>query len=120
MTGKIISLEQQSREIYVSERSSLQESTGYKTISLNQEAEIDGPISVNEHIIRRREWSRQIIAISIMASMLILMVFPFATLFIIEEVKFSDLKELLHILIPPVIGIVGAVMGFYFGERNMG
>jgi hypothetical protein len=32
---------------------------------------------------------------------------------------FEDLKETLHILIPPIIGIVGAVMGFYFGERSM-
>jgi len=31
-----------------------------------------------------------------------------------------DLRELLHILIPPIIGIAGAVLGFYFGERNMG
>jgi hypothetical protein len=114
----IISLGSRAADISVREVTS--NYTRSQTISLNTEADKDQPLSVNEHIVRRREWSRQIISLTTMLSMLLIVVLPFLTLLTTPNRDFNDLKELLHILIPPIIGIVGAVMGFYVGERNMG
>jgi hypothetical protein len=118
MCDDIISLGSRAADISVREVTS--NYTRSQTISLNTEADKDQPLSVNEHIVRRREWSRQIISLTTMLSMLLIVVLPFLTLLTTPNRDFNDLKELLHILIPPIIGIVGAVMGFYFGERNMG
>ena len=52
-------------------------------------------------------------------SLFLIVFLSFVSLWCIKDFQFADLKELLHILIPPVIGIVGAVSGFYFGEKSM-
>jgi len=68
----------------------------------------------------KRETARQIIALTASSALLLLVVAPFIELAFLKDLKFEDLKETLHILIPPTIGLFGAVAGFYFGERNMG
>ncbi|HXE52667.1 MAG TPA: hypothetical protein VN541_06605 [Tepidisphaeraceae bacterium] len=87
-------------------------------ISLDERAERE-TLSVHEHVARRRESFRQSISILTVGSMFLVVMLSFVSLWCIKDFAFADLKELLHILIPPIIGIVGAVTGFYFGERNM-
>ena len=86
-------------------------------ISLNENADRD-PLFVHEHA-RRREIFRQGISILMVLSLFLIVFLSFVSLWCIKDFQFADLKELLHILIPPVIGIVGAVSGFYFGEKSM-
>ncbi len=69
---------------------------------------------------RKRESARQIIALTASGSMFLIVVLSFISLWCMKDAKFEDLREILHILIPPAVGIFGAVTGFYFGERNMG
>jgi len=68
---------------------------------------------------KTREMTRVVIAFIATSSLLIIVIFPFCILWKMDA-KFEDLRELLHILIPPLIGVFGAIAGFYFGERNMG
>lgn len=66
-----------------------------------------------------REWTRVAIAGMACGSLFILVLGSFITLWA-QPSHFEHLKEILHIFIPPIIGIFGAIAGFYFGEKNMG
>jgi hypothetical protein len=85
-------------------------------VSLEGEAR---PLNLTEHVARRREWSRTILAGLIVGSLVFIVVGTFVTLWTRQDAKIDDLREMVHILMSPTIGIVGAVMGFYFGERRL-
>ncbi len=89
------------------------------TLHLNV-AESDLGLTLGERMEFRREIVRQVIATAASGAIALITILPFITLWIIHDYKFDDLKEIMHILIPPYVGIFGAVAGFYFGERNMG
>jgi hypothetical protein len=74
--------------------------------------------NLTEHVARRREWLRALLASLIVGSFAFIVVGTFATLWMHTDSTINDLREMIHILISPTIGIVGAVMGFYFGERG--
>lgn len=88
-----------------------------REISLSQAAQA---FNLTEHVARRREWSRTILAGFIIGSLVFIVVGAFITLWMNKETTINDLREMVHVLIGPTIGIVGAVLGFYFGEKRVG
>jgi hypothetical protein len=70
---------------------------------------------IEEHLLKIREDARNKIALMIVGSLCGIVLFSFITLWVGKPI--ADIKEILEILISPVIGIVGAVTGFYFGEK---
>lgn len=66
---------------------------------------------------RDREWVRSIVAYGILALLSVTVIASFACLaggWINKE----DLKDLLTIVFGPIITLLGAVTGFYYGERS--
>jgi hypothetical protein len=82
----------------------------------------DKKYKIPEPILHRRETSRFLIGIGIVSSLFLIVLGSFSILIIKsfsqEGVSIADLKEIVETLIAPVIGVVGAVTGFYFGERQ--
>jgi len=71
----------------------------------------------------RREGARQMVSVIIVSTLLIIIVASFGILFMIclntkPPPTTKDLREVLEVMLAPVIGIVGAVTGFYFGAGS--
>jgi len=88
-----------------------------------------GPLSSTSglervQISRLRERARGRIAFWIIGALITIVVLSYAvfTLLIFRNptVSFAELKDLTEVPVAPVIGIVGAVTGFYFGEKHAG
>ena len=62
----------------------------------------------------RREWARAAVALVIVGTLLLIVIGAFVLMFLGRPA--ADLKDALQLLIAPVVGIVGAVTGFYFGS----
>jgi hypothetical protein len=73
--------------------------------------------AVKEVVEARREWARGAVAIMIVGALLIVVLLSFGMIF--SNRPTSDIKEIVELLIAPVIGIVGAVTGFYFGSSGV-
>lgn len=75
-----------------------------------------------EPVLARREKSRFYVALVIVGSLFAIVVCAFLLLSIIAlggtGISVADLKDIIETLIAPVAGVVGAVTGFYFGERH--
>lgn len=68
---------------------------------------------------RRIEVSRQVIAYLIVGALLFTVVSSFITLWAKSSpLSSDDIVKVIQAIISPVIGIVGAVTGFYFGEKR--
>ncbi len=65
----------------------------------------------------KRERLRGVIAISLVGLLVGIVVMTFISL-ATGWVAFPDVKGVLDLVLAPVIGLVGAVTGFYFGERS--
>jgi hypothetical protein len=93
------------------------------SVALFGGADRDAGLEVTQ-ISRIREHARGRIAFWIVGSLITIVVLSYAvfTLLIFRNpgVSFAELKDLTEILVAPVIGIVGAVTGFYFGEKQAG
>lgn len=63
------------------------------------------------------EESRLWIALIIVGSMAFIVVASFALIYSCRD-KIDDVIKLVQLLIAPVIGVVGAVTGFYYGSRG--
>jgi hypothetical protein len=71
----------------------------------------------------RREGARQLVSVIIVSSLLFIVVASFGMLLVIflksdPPPTMTDLRQVLEILLAPVVGIVGAVTGFYFGSGS--
>jgi hypothetical protein len=64
-----------------------------------------------------REKLRGWIALILVGLLVAVVVFAFLTLWFGEAAHQSDLKALLDLIIAPIVGVVGAVTGFYFGGK---
>jgi hypothetical protein len=72
-----------------------------------------------ERVAQQREFARQLIAVLIVGSLFVIVVFSYLSLWYKKDgMIISDITGVLDKLISPVVGIVGAVTGFYFGERQ--
>jgi hypothetical protein len=74
-------------------------------------------------IPERREVARQYVSLMIVSSLLFIVVASFGMLVLLEirsdpPFTLNDLQQFLQILLAPVVGIVGAVTGFYFGSAS--
>lgn len=105
-------------ERQVQREAELEDETEPQTLELT-----DGPIppstvSSPYSIDRDREQKRGWIALILVGLLAAVIILSFIGLFLKVELK--DLKELLTIILSPLVALVGAATGFYFGEKNKG
>jgi hypothetical protein len=67
-----------------------------------------------------RERKRGLIALVLVAALCGIIVLAFAFVFVmpVTATNIEALKSVLEILFAPIVGLVGAVTGFYFGEKS--
>jgi hypothetical protein len=67
-----------------------------------------------------REQKRGLIALVLVFSLCGIIVLAFAFVFVMpgSSANIDALKSLLEIIFAPIVGLVGAVTGFYFGEKS--
>jgi hypothetical protein len=91
-------------------------------ISLNAEATPFDATAFDRLVIReprsRREDARQTIAFVIVGCFGLVILFSFITFWTRGKTPVDDLLKLVQAIIAPVIGIVGAVTGFYFSSAS--
>ena len=91
-----------------------------KIVSLDFEAKqhfptFDEPV----HVAKQREFARQWVALLIVGSLTIIVIGSFVLVWLKGAASsIDDIIKLIQALIGPVVGIVGAVTGFYFGEMR--
>ena len=71
----------------------------------------------------RREGARQLVSVIIVSALLFIVVASFVMLFLLgfrtnPPLTIDELRTVLEVLLAPVVGIVGAVTGFYFGSGS--
>ena len=83
---------------------------------------VDRPTATPYDPTRDRETKRGWIAMLLIALLVAIVVMSFGTLWwgVKDKISATDLKDFLAILIGPVVGLVGTVAGFYFGEKSKG
>jgi hypothetical protein len=67
-----------------------------------------------------REKKRGLIALVLVAALCGIIVLAFAFVFVmpVTTTNIEALKSVLEIIFAPIVGLVGAVTGFYFGEKS--
>lgn len=65
-----------------------------------------------------RERLRGFIALGLLGLLAAIVVASFVFIFLHYKSDLSKLKSILDILFAPVVGLVGAATGFYFGEKS--
>lgn len=89
-------------------------------LSVDAEAAQEFKARAVKSVAHKREDARILLALTIIAPMPAIVLFTFITMWF-TDAKYSELRELVETLITPIVGIVGAVTGFYFSEsRNWG
>lgn len=73
----------------------------------------DKPYDPNED----RESVRSVVAVTLLVLLFGTVVFSFLVL-MAKLIPFSELKDLLTIVFGPIITLLGAVTGFYYGEKS--
>lgn len=83
-----------------------------ESVSLN-------PLAESFHItMGKREDTRSTIAILIVVSLPVIVAASFLTLWFFSQVSIDGLLKIVGAIMSPVIGLVGAVTGFYFSESK--
>ena len=67
--------------------------------------------------IKLREWMRAWVAIGLLIILLLTLELPWLAL-ALHWAKPGELRDLLGVLISPVVGLVGAATGFYYGAQK--
>jgi hypothetical protein len=75
------------------------------------------PATIPFDPVKLREWMRAWVAIGLLIILLMTLALPWIAL-AQQWVKVDELMDLLGVLIAPVVGLVGAVTGFYYGEQK--
>jgi hypothetical protein len=65
-----------------------------------------------------REKKRGLIALVLVSALCGIIVLAFAFIFFVPAANVELLKSVLEIIFAPIVGLVGAVTGFYFGEKS--
>lgn len=85
----------------------------------DEEATIHQYVAPSElawNLPKHREWQRTIVSVGLLFALLFIIIASFVTLWI-GDGSDTTLKDLLQIVYAPLLGIVGAAIGFYFGQR---
>ncbi len=69
---------------------------------------------------REREKKRGVIAVTLVSALcgIVAMAFVYVFVALLTGGSVELLKSVLEIIYAPIVGLVGAVTGFYFGERS--
>jgi hypothetical protein len=67
---------------------------------------------------RRHDTVRVIMVVALLLILLFLMLAPWISLWLNSKYD-TDAKDLFSLMSAPLIGLIGAAIGFYFGERSM-
>jgi len=70
-----------------------------------------------EDIEEGREQARELIAKVLIGTLVAIVVGSFGTIWF-KLAPMSDLKILLEIVFTPMIGVIGTILGFYYGART--
>jgi hypothetical protein len=76
-------------------------------------------VSSPYNIDRDREQKRGLIALILVGLLAAVVLLSFAGL-LTSRIELKDLKELLTVILSPLVALVGAATGFYFGEKSKG
>ena len=89
----------------------------YKVVDLSTETpdEIWVPSANNYDPNHKREQVRGTIAWFLLGILLLTIVFAFTAL-ALTWTEYDNIKDMLGILLPPITGLVGSAIGFYFGR----
>jgi len=66
----------------------------------------------------KREGARQWIALMVVSALAFIVISSFVSLWVYGAKSIDDVVKVIEAVTSPVIGIVGAVTGFYFGESQ--
>jgi hypothetical protein len=87
-------------------------------VSLEKEGDYR-KLNVYEQTTRKREDARRWLALIVVASLAFIVVASFVSLWYYSKINsIDDIVKVIDAVTSPVIGIVGAVTGFYFGESQ--
>lgn len=100
------------------EQDSQGESVEYEEIT---EEEPVGPLLspqvFDRHLLKKREALRGVIAIILLSLLCGVVVLTYIGFFFTNRAV-DDISRILELLMAPLVGLVGAVTGFYFGEKS--
>lgn len=72
---------------------------------------------LDEDIEEGREQARELIAKVLISTLVAIVVGSFGTIWF-KLAPIADLKILLEIVFTPMIGVIGTILGFYYGART--
>ena len=81
---------------------------------------LDTPISKSYDPEQFRDQARKRITYWLLVLLTLLVTYAFVGLFIIEKPTFDHLKNLVEMLLGPIVALVSAATGFYFGAQSGG
>jgi uncharacterized RDD family membrane protein YckC len=87
-----------------------------KAIDLTGEAVPQGPVKAN---VDPKELARRTIAFILLAMLGAIIGVTLAILFLPDTVHLRRAKDLVGLILTPIIGLVGSVVGFYFGAQTV-
>lgn len=67
---------------------------------------------------KSRDTTRSLIAYWLLGLLTAVVVFSFAALLLVGPLNFEHLKSLLELLLGPIVALVSAATGFYFGSQQ--
>lgn len=87
-------------------------------LDLTAEPPPPGPLRAQSQVSLKQENTRRLIAYILLLYLGAIVVIALVALYA-EGVELDRAKDILSILVGPVIGLVGSVVGFYFGAQTV-
>lgn len=84
---------------------------------------VDYEARLSDPIEQMREKARYVIAYLLIAALFLIMTCSFGWLIAYcraDGCKVADVKDVVEIFVTPLVGLIGAVIGFYFGTEKKG
>jgi hypothetical protein len=69
-------------------------------------------------ILGRQEWVRTALAVGAFSSLVAVLAFLLGSVY--KEVTIDNIEKVATVVVTPLTGIVGTIIGFYFAERRSG
>lgn len=74
------------------------------------------PLSFRQRMLTRQEWVRTALAVGAFLSLVAILISLLASVF--SELTAENIEKVATVVVTPLTGIVGTIIGFYFAERR--